>query len=80
VRPDAAEDAAQEALLRAFANLAALRKLDSFSSWVLGMAYRVLKERADNEQRERAGLRGHAAHPGDPRRLSCSSPSSSGTT
>ena len=56
VRPDAAEDVAQEALLRAFANLASLRKPDSFFSWLLGIAYHVLQERADRDRRERAGL------------------------
>jgi RNA polymerase sigma-70 factor (ECF subfamily) len=53
---DVAEDTAQEAFLRAFANLVALRKPDSFFSWLLGIAYRVLLERADRERRERAGL------------------------
>jgi RNA polymerase sigma-70 factor (ECF subfamily) len=61
VRPDAAEDVAQEALLRAFANLASLRKPDSFFSWLLGIAYHVLQERADRERRERAGLARMAA-------------------
>jgi RNA polymerase sigma-70 factor (ECF subfamily) len=63
VRPDAAEAAAQEALLRAFANLASLRKPDSFFSWLLGIAYHVLQERADRERRERAGLARMAAEP-----------------
>lgn len=56
VRADVAEDAAQEAFLRAFANLATLRNPDAFFSWLLGIAYRVLLEVADRERRERAGL------------------------
>jgi RNA polymerase sigma-70 factor, ECF subfamily len=55
-RLDVAEDVAQEAFVRAFANLAALRKPDSFFAWLLGIAYRVLQERADRERRERTGL------------------------
>ncbi len=56
VRPDVAEDAVQEAFVRAFAGLATLKKPDSFFSWLLGIAYRVLLERADRDRRERAGL------------------------
>jgi RNA polymerase sigma-70 factor (ECF subfamily) len=51
-----AEDVAQEALVRAFSNLATLRKPDSFFAWLLGIAYRVLLERAGHERLERAGL------------------------
>jgi len=61
VRPDVAEDAAQEAFVRAFANLASLRKPDSFFAWLLGIAYRVLQERSHEEQRDRAGLARMAA-------------------
>ncbi len=61
VRPDAAEDTAQEVLLRAFANLASLRKPESFFSWLLGIAYHVLQERADKDRRERTGLARMAA-------------------
>jgi len=61
VRPEAAEDAAQEALLRAFSGLASLKKPESFFSWLLGIAYHVLQERADRERRERAGLARMAA-------------------
>ncbi len=61
VGPDAAEDAAQEALLRAFTGLASLKKPESFFSWLLGIAYHVLQERADRERRERAGLARMAA-------------------
>ena len=60
-RRDEAEDAAQEAFVRAFAGLATLRKPDSFFSWLLGIAYRVLLERADRERRERAALAQMAA-------------------
>lgn len=56
VRPDVAEDVAQEAFVRSFASLAALRKPDSFFPWLLGIAYRILLERAGRERRERAGL------------------------
>jgi RNA polymerase sigma-70 factor, ECF subfamily len=55
-RRDEAEDVAQEAFVRAFTGLATLRKPDSFFSWLLGIAYRVLLERADRERRERVAL------------------------
>ena len=55
-RRDEAEDAAQEAFVRAFTGLATLKKPDSFFSWLLGIAYRVLLERADRERRERVAL------------------------
>jgi len=58
---DAAEDAAQEAFVRAFTGLATLKKPDSFFSWLLGIAYRVLLERASRERRERDGLTRMAA-------------------
>jgi len=61
VRPDVAEDVAQEAFVRAFAGLASLKKPDSFFSWLLGIAYRVLLERADRERREQTGLTRMAA-------------------
>jgi RNA polymerase sigma-70 factor, ECF subfamily len=61
VRPGLAEDAAQEAFVRAFARLATLKKPDSFFSWLLGIAYRVLLEHADRERRERIGLARMAA-------------------
>ena len=60
-RFDEAEDAAQEAFVRAFAGLATLKKPDSFFSWLLGIAYRVLLERAREERRDRAGLARMAA-------------------
>ena len=55
-RRDEAEDAAQEAFVRAFTGLATLKKPDSFFSWLLGIAHRVLLERADRERRERVTL------------------------
>jgi RNA polymerase sigma-70 factor (ECF subfamily) len=55
-RLDEAEEAAQEAFVRAFAGLATLKNPDSFFSWLLGIAYRVLLERARGERRDRAGL------------------------
>ena len=61
VRADEAEDAAQEAFVRAFAGLATLKKPDSFFSWLLGIAYRILLERADRERRERVALARAAA-------------------
>jgi RNA polymerase sigma-70 factor, ECF subfamily len=60
-RRDEAEDVAQEAFVRAFSGLAKLRKPDSFFSWLLGIAYRVLLERTDHDQRERAALAQMAA-------------------
>lgn len=60
-RRDEAEDAAQEAFVRAFSGLATLKKPDSFFSWLLGIAYRVLLERADRERRERVALEEMAA-------------------
>ncbi len=40
----AAEEAAQEAFVRAFLSLKKLRKPESFYAWLLGIASRVLKE------------------------------------
>jgi RNA polymerase sigma-70 factor, ECF subfamily len=55
-RADGADDVAQEAFVRAYMNLAKLRKPDSFFAWLFGIACRVLLERADRERREREGL------------------------
>lgn len=55
VRLDVAEEAAQEAFVRAFTNLARLRKPESFFAWLLGIAYHVLQELHDRERRDRAG-------------------------
>lgn len=55
-RRDSAEDVAQEAFVRAYANLAKLKKPDSFFAWLLGIAYRILLEHADRDRREREGL------------------------
>lgn len=55
-RADGAEDVAQEAFVRAYFNLAKLRKPDSFFPWLFGIACRILLERAEHERRERQGL------------------------
>jgi RNA polymerase sigma-70 factor (ECF subfamily) len=62
-RPDVAEEAAQEAFVRAFANLAKLKKPESFFAWLLGIAYRVLNEIYDRERRNREVLMRMAAEP-----------------
>ena len=50
---DRAEEAAQEALVRAYFNMGKLRKPDSFFSWLLGIADRVAKEQVREEQIQR---------------------------
>src|SRR4030043_682419 len=50
---DRAEEAAQEALVRAYFNMCKLRKPDSFFSWLLGIADRVAKEHRREEQIQR---------------------------
>jgi RNA polymerase sigma-70 factor (ECF subfamily) len=50
---DRAEEAAQEALVRAYFNMGKLRKPDSFFSWLLGIADRVAKEHQRKEQIQR---------------------------
>jgi RNA polymerase sigma-70 factor (ECF subfamily) len=50
---DRAEEAAQEALVRAYFNLGKLKKPDSFFSWLLGIADRVAKEHLRKEQLQR---------------------------
>jgi len=47
---DRAEEAAQEALVRAYFNMSRLKKLDSFFPWLLGIADRVAKECQRKEQ------------------------------
>lgn len=47
---DHAEEAAQEALVRAYFNMSKLKKLDSFFPWLLGIADRVAKEHQRKEQ------------------------------
>jgi len=47
---DRAEEAAQEALVRAYFNMGKLKKPDSFFSWLLGIADHVAKEHQRNEQ------------------------------
>ena len=46
---DRAEEAAQEALVRAYFNIGKLKKPDSFFSWLLGIADRVAKEHRRKE-------------------------------
>jgi|WetSurMetagenome_2_1015567.scaffolds.fasta_scaffold66716_2 RNA polymerase sigma-70 factor, ECF subfamily len=53
---DAAEDVAQEAFVRAYERLASLEKPESFFSWLIGIAYRILLERAGRAKTERAAL------------------------
>ncbi len=50
---DRAEEAAQEALIRAYFNMDKLRKPDSFFSWLLGIADNVAKEHQRKEQIQR---------------------------
>jgi RNA polymerase sigma-70 factor (ECF subfamily) len=50
---DRAEEAAQETLVRAYFNMAKLKKPDSFFSWLLGIADRVAKEHERKEQVQR---------------------------
>jgi RNA polymerase sigma-70 factor (ECF subfamily) len=47
---DIAEEAAQEALVRAYFNMGKLKKPESFFSWLLGIASRVAKEHQRKEQ------------------------------
>jgi RNA polymerase sigma-70 factor (ECF subfamily) len=54
--PLEAEEAAQESFVRAFLSLKTLRKPESFSSWLLGIAGRVAKEQfrlAAHRERDR---------------------------
>lgn len=46
--PSNAEDAVQETFVRAYFGLKELKKRESFSSWLLGIANRVAKEQARN--------------------------------
>jgi len=50
---DRAEEAAQEALVRAYFNMVKLKKPDSFFSWLLGIADNVAKEHERKEQIQR---------------------------
>jgi len=50
---DRAEEAAQEALVRAYFNISKLQRPDSFFSWLLGIADRVAKEHQRKEQLQR---------------------------
>ncbi len=55
--PEQAEDAAQEAFVRAFFSLDKLKKPESFFSWLLGIATRVAKEQQRAERRHREIVR-----------------------
>jgi RNA polymerase sigma-70 factor (ECF subfamily) len=48
-----ADEAAQEAFVRAYFNMCKLKKPDSFFPWLLGIAERVAKERQREEQIQR---------------------------
>ena len=50
---DRAEEAAQEALVRAYFNMSKLKKPDSFFSWLLSIADHVAKEHQRKEQLQR---------------------------
>ena len=50
---DRAEEATQEALVRAYFNMGKLKKPDSFFSWLLGIADNVAKEHQRKEQIQR---------------------------
>jgi len=50
---DGAEEAAQEALVRAYFNMGKLKKPDSFFSWLLGIADNIAKEHQRKEQIQR---------------------------
>lgn len=50
---DQAVEAAQESFVRAFVSLGKLRKPESFYSWLLGIAGRVLKEQYREFERQR---------------------------
>ncbi|GAG32880.1 unnamed protein product, partial [marine sediment metagenome] len=50
---DSAEEAAQEALVRAYFSLEKLKKPESFFSWLLGIAGRVAKEQQRSQRRHR---------------------------
>jgi len=47
-----AEDAAQEAFVRSYLTLKKLKKPESFFSWLLGIATRVVKEQQRSERRQ----------------------------
>jgi DNA-directed RNA polymerase specialized sigma24 family protein len=58
---DRAEEAAQEALVRAYFNIGKLKKPDSFFSWLLGIADNVAKEHKEkNESNASAILSAHS--------------------
>ena len=52
-RRDWAEDAAQEALVRAYFNIAKLKRPESFYSWLLGIAHFVARDQQKKEMTRR---------------------------
>ena len=50
---EGAEEAAQEAFVRSYFALRKLKKPESFSSWLFGIANRVVKEQQRRQQRQR---------------------------
>ena len=55
------EEAAQEAFVRAYFNLARLRSPEAFFSWLLGIANNVARERIRRERADRQRAEEHAA-------------------
>jgi RNA polymerase sigma-70 factor, ECF subfamily len=56
-----AEDAAQEAFVRAFGGLTRLKSPDSFYPWLIAISSLVAKEMSRDEQRQRAAVANRAA-------------------
>ena len=54
--PEDASEAAQETFVRAYFALTSLRKPESFSAWLVGIARQVCREWRRGRLRERAGL------------------------
>lgn len=63
VRADLAEEAAQEAFLRAYANLDRLQKRESFFAWLFGIARHVVQEMSERERRDRDAMTALAREP-----------------
>jgi len=58
---DRAQEAAQETFVRAYFNLAKLKKRESFFCWLLGIATHVARETDRREQKERGLSEAYAA-------------------
>jgi RNA polymerase sigma-70 factor (ECF subfamily) len=65
-----AEEAAQEAFVRAYFALNKIERPESFFSWLLGIASRVVKEQRRTERRHRVIAAMMAAEAGPPKRTS----------